>query len=107
MKVLMKAALSICCLLFMADAATACLCVPRSISQKKKHAITVFTGTVVENKQVFVNGELFYRARIIMERYWKRVEPAEVIVYSGSGCMAWFELGQKYLVYAYIDKESG
>src|SRR3954453_859299 len=100
MKVAMKSALIICCLLLTANAAIACLCYPRSISQKKKDAISVFTGTVIENKQVFVNGQLFYRARLAVERYWKRVELAEVMVYTGSGCMAWFELGQRYLVYA-------
>jgi len=50
---------------------------------------------------------MYYRARIAVERSWKNAEVAEITVYSGGGCMARLEPGQKYLVYAYTDKESG
>lgn len=106
-KSLAKLTLSILCLLLAAEASFACTCIIRSVAQRKKDARAVFMGEVIANTQEMVNGIMYYRARIAVERSWKNAEVEEITVYSGGGCLAWLEPGQKYLVYAYSDKESG
>ncbi len=107
MKSVTKVALIILCLLLTAEASFACTCTIRSVSQRKKDAKAVFMGAVIENSQEMINGRMYYRAWIAVERSWKNAEVEEITVYSGGGCMAWLEPGKKYLVYAYTDKESG
>ncbi|MFN2481418.1 MAG: hypothetical protein ABR554_08115 [Pyrinomonadaceae bacterium] len=107
MKLFITLSLSAVFILSAAHPAAACLCLARSVSQKKKDAAAVFMGTVVENEKEINDSGISYRIKFTVERSWKNAEVSEIIVYTRGGCLAWFEVGKKYLVYAYAKKEKG
>jgi hypothetical protein len=72
----------------------------------KRHAKVVFVGEVLEiaktPKQELEAGATQYAVRFRVNRYWKSVKTSEVIVHTDMvGCGPHFEIGKKYLVYAF------
>jgi len=72
----------------------------------KRHAKVVFVGEVLEiantPKQELEAGATQYAVRFRVDRYWKGVKASELIVHTDmTGCGPHFEIGQKYLVYAF------
>jgi hypothetical protein len=67
----------------------------------------VFTGTVLEiSKQP---GDLYVTVKFRVEEVWKGPRSAETAVFTGLGsgdCGYKFEMGGKYLVYAYQRNDS-
>ena len=83
--------------------ALACLCKPEPVRQKikrlQKESTAIFEGTV---KSV-TKEKLSYRATLTVRKQWKYPATEEITVRTEGGCMAWFEVGRDYLVYAVKD----
>lgn len=81
----------------------ACLCKPEPVRQKikrlQRESAAIFEGTV---KSV-TKDNLRYRATLTVKKLWKYKATEEITVKTEGGCMAWFEVGRSYLVYAVKD----
>ena len=102
------------CMLFKTGVGLACTCelppvgiTPKqAISQARDKSKAVFSGKVVE---VIQNPQFLYvEVRFKVESSWKQVRTDELIIRTGRGgdCGYRFEVGQRYLVYAYGSGES-
>jgi len=92
-------------MLLAATASYACVCNVRSISKRVRESRSVFVGTIDNRTQVSENG--LWRNEFTVERYWKGVADATLIVYTTSDdCAPSFEVGGKYLVLAYFVKDA-
>lgn len=103
------------CLIFVTEVGLACTCeLPRAgmttkqaVSQARDKSKAVFSGEVVE---VIQNPQVFYvEVRFKVENSWKQVRTDELIIRTGRGggdCGYNFEVGQRYLVYAYGSDET-
>ncbi|HEY0462219.1 MAG TPA: hypothetical protein VGC97_24005 [Pyrinomonadaceae bacterium] len=102
-----------CFLALTASKSFACSCALPSRSLEKQIAIAyeksaaVFYGEVVE---ITRDPEKFYvKVKFKVEKSWKNQIESEVVIQTGEGggdCGYPFNIGQKYLVYAYGDKNS-
>ena len=82
-----------------ATSTTRCLVEPKSVKNTLKRSTAVFSGEVLETK----SGINFLQARFRVERSWKGVEAAEVLVITdGSAESPHYRVGEKYLVFAGI-----
>jgi len=83
----------------------ACECRPEStkktITRLRKEAATIFVGTA---KEITKQADS-YKATFVVEKWWKGVQNPEIEIFTYGGCMAWFESGKTYLIYASPDKE--
>jgi hypothetical protein len=87
------------------SAALGCVCNIRSLSKRKGESRSVFVGTLIGQTQDS-DSQGLWRNQFVVERYWKGINAAEVTVYTTSDdCASHFELGKKYLVFAYFVKE--
>jgi len=95
--------LSLFCIFLYSTETLACLCKSESpkkaIKRLQKESSEIFIGTVKEVVREKVN---YYKATFTVEKSWKGNRVEEVTVYTEGGCMAWFETGRKYIVYARI-----
>ena len=105
MKFLINILLSFGCLLIAVNAAFACQCKSLTLAQKMNMAYAVFTGRVVEHKTKSIKGRYLHLFKIDVERSWKNAEVKKITVYSEGGCLSWLEPGQKYLVFAYRERD--
>jgi hypothetical protein len=102
-----------CLLALTASETLACSCAQPNVKLEKaiegayKQSVAVFYGEVVEINR---NPENFYvTVKFRVEKSWKNTAVKEVPIQTGLGggdCGYSFEIGQKYLVYAYGDKNS-
>ena len=92
-------------LLFTSDA-RACICAPEStksrVNRMKTVADAIFVGTVetVEQKYGSLGKRLVYKVTLTVTLSWKKSSPTTIEVFTPAGCDVFFEVGQKYLVYA-------
>ena len=103
------------CMLFKTGVGLACTCeLPRAgitpkqaASQARNKSKAVFSGEVLE---IIQNPQVFYvEVRFKVENSWKEVRTNELIIRTGRGggdCGYNFEVGQRYLVYAYGSNEN-
>lgn len=100
MKRLLLFTLPVCVMLLHADTSLACLCKPettsRAVSRLRKEATIIFLGTA---RDVVKEGRSF-RATFTVEKQWKAAPTQEIDIYTDGGCMAWFEAGRSYLIFA-------
>jgi hypothetical protein len=109
LKVIIASILGCCMLLLYTTPSNACECINRSVSQRKNSSQTVFAGTAIERERQIdsKSNAMVWRVKLTVERYWKGNEVEEIVIYSGpDDCASWFELGKKYLVFAYYEKEN-
>jgi hypothetical protein len=93
------------------NSAFACSCIPpRTPTESLYESATVFAGEVVDISENEDVGEQYgYKVKFDFERSWKgdSVETLTVLTgYGGGDCGYGFEIGEKYLVYAYSSKGS-
>src|SRR6185503_16723112 len=87
------------------NAALGCVCNIRSLSKRVRESRNVFVGTILDRTQISPNG--LWVNRFAVERYWKGVRSANLIVYTTSDdCAPSCAVGGKYLVFAYFVKEA-
>jgi hypothetical protein len=74
----------------------------QAVAQARDKAKAVFSGEVVE---VIKNPQVFYiEVRFKVEHSWKQVRTNQLVIRTGRGggdCGYRFEVGERYLVYAY------
>lgn len=95
--------------------ASACSCILLPDTQSKfENAAYVFTGEVVDLEKSELYGEKNQEVTIRIIQYWKPAafpESVNMKIYAredtGANCGYNFEEGQKYLIYSYIDTETG
>jgi hypothetical protein len=97
-------------LLLAAQAGYACDCglpsagkpLKQVVARARKKSMAVFSGTVVAIDRK--PGDLYVTVRFKIEEFWKGALNKEAAVFTGHGggdCGYKFEVGQRYLVYAY------
>lgn len=90
-----------------ANATVACECKAespsRAIKRLRKTATVIFVGTVTEVRKEVRDYHIGYWATFKVKKSWKSNHIDEVSVFTDGGCMAWFETGRTYLVYARPD----
>jgi hypothetical protein len=92
--------------LVMSGSASACVCNVRSLSKRKSESRSVFVGRLIKRTQEPQDGRVLWRNEFAVERYWKGANAAGITVYTTSDdCASHFEVGEKYLVFAYFVKE--
>lgn len=102
-------------ILFSMGLASACSCIYfENTSQKLDNAEYVFSGEIINIK---ISGQEYNELQEVTIKtiqYWKPSEFPESInlnLYatkdSGANCGYNFELGKKYIIYAYLDSENG
>ena len=102
-------------ILFIPETSYACNCdlprTDRSLKQQvieaRKRSEAVFTGTVLEISKR--PGDLYITVKFKVEEVWRGPRGAETSVFTGIGggdCGYKFEIGEKYLVYAYKRDDS-
>ena len=100
----------ICIVVINANAAWACECKAespsRAIKRLRKTATVIFVGTVTEVRKEVKDYHIGYWATFKVKQSWKSDQVDEVSVFTGGGCMAWFEAGRSYLVYARPDNSN-
>ena len=105
--VLGKIVICICIVVLNANGALACECKAespsRAIKRLRKTATVIFTGTVTEVRKEVRDYHIGYWATFKVKKSWKSNHVEEVSVFTDGGCMAWFETGRTYLVYARPD----
>jgi hypothetical protein len=118
MKHLILACCIACLFSLCAPTSYACFCLTPEVPDGFRAARAVFVGEVVEivaprtdNPKAPLADQL-YRIRFKVERAWKGVKSAEIIVVSDqgrAGCFSWgpFLEGEKYLVYGERRVRSG
>jgi hypothetical protein len=82
----------------------------RVVAEARNKSRAVFSGTVVAIDRK--PGDLYVAVRFKIEEFWKGALSKEVTIFTGQGggdCGYKFEVGQRYLVYAYKynDRELG
>src|SRR5258708_1818767 len=92
-------------IVLMASDAYACLCdgAPNPACRAYFEMPVIFSGTVLEsspNIEDYSSGGT-YKAKFRVENAYKSVDQKEVNVFSDRRCGPHFEVGKKYLVYAY------
>ena len=102
-------------LLLASPAVFACTCLPHAgepiqkvVAKARNESRAVFSGTVVAIDRK--PGDLSVAVRFEVEKFWKGALKKEVTVFTGIGggdCGYVFEVGQRYLVYAYTHNETG
>ena len=93
--------------LLVADVSEACVCNVRSLSKRRSESRNVFVGTLVKRTQESENGRTLWRNQFLVDRFWKGTKSSQIAIYTTlDDCAPSFELGQKYLVFAYYVKES-
>jgi len=106
MKILILFVLSVSVVLLDVTESAGCLCrrepISHAIKRLRKEARVIFMGRVTD----VVKEGVSYRASLAIEKSWKGDQHDDVTIYSGGGCMVWFEKGQEYLVYGYKDNEN-
>ena len=101
-----KTILALALILIAAQVCLACLCDIRSLSKRKGESRNVFVGTVVNRVRETREEKRLWRNEFVVERYWKGKKSSALIVYTTlDDCASWFEIGKKYLVFAYYVKE--
>lgn len=94
-------------LLFGAQHAYPCSCLPRSPDKKLKESEAVFVGEAIAVSKDFQKRTMAVKFKV--ERYWKGVTYPEVIVISslpgGGSCGLPVEVGGKFLIYASRSKQ--
>lgn len=111
-----KKILLITSLVFLANPAivSACSCMnPGTPTEELQKADAVFSGQVIdiqENSYEFYPGVFAgeYQVKIQVDNYWKNANQSELDVYTNlesTACGYDFELGEKYLVFAYANDE--
>ncbi len=105
-----RVVLTVVVLLLASRAGFACDCdLPRAgkpikqeVAEARNKSRAVFLGTVVAIDKK--PGDLYVAVRFTIEEFWKGALRKEVTVFTGQGggdCGYKFEVGQRYLVYAY------
>lgn len=101
---------AVACLLFIPVVGLACTCeLPRPgitpkqvVAQARDKAKAVFVGKVIE---LIENPQVFYvEVKFKVEGSWKQVSTNQLVLRTGRGggdCGYRFEIGERYLVYAY------
>ena len=101
--------ISICIMFLTANGILACQCKAESssnaIKKLKKTATVIFTGTVTEVRKEVRDNHVGYWTTFKVKESWKS-NHAEVSIFSDGGCMAWFESGRTYLVFAKPDSSN-
>lgn len=96
----------ICFVLLGGSDALGCLCKPESpshaIERLRKQAKVIFVGRV----KTVTKEPKGYTTTFEIERSWKGDRAREITIYTEGGCMAWFEAGRSYVVYASLDSVS-
>jgi len=93
--------------LLVADMSEACVCNVRSLSKRRSESRNVFVGALVNKTQESENGRTLWRNQFLVDRFWKGTKSGHITIYTTpDDCAPYFELGQKYLVFAYYVKES-
>ena len=113
-KIFFLTLVSFCFFTFGAAESFACSCIldeetPAEIQIKKAYegAAAVFSGEVVEITKE--PGDFNVKVKIKLEKSWKNKLSDEVIIRTGINdglCGYEFEIGKKYLVYAYGEKDN-
>jgi hypothetical protein len=85
-------------LLVSAEAASACSCSMPTIAEARGRARAVFIGEVVSR----MSDRIVFR---VVER-WKGVEARKVKVRIGRGCPVRYDVGDRYLVYAFSGRRN-
>jgi len=97
----------ICLVAFKASVTLGCECkaesTSRTIKRLRKTATVIFVGKVKEVRKEVKDYHIGYWATFDIEKSWKGEKPVQITIYTGGGCMAWFETGRTYLVYASPD----
>ena len=97
-------------LLLASRAVSACDCrlpsagkpIKQVVAEARNKSRAVFSGTVVAIDRK--PGDLYVAVRFKIEKFWKGALSEEVTVFTGQGggdCGYKFEVGQRYLIYAY------
>lgn len=108
MKFLLALVMTIFWVALTANEASACLCkaepASRQIARLRKQSTAIFVGKAKDvTKEMSASGRIAYRAVLEVEQSWKGAETEEITVFTDGGCMAWFEVGRTYLIYALKD----
>ena len=107
-RVLLAICVCICIVVLDGTATLACECKAespgRTIKRLRKTATVIFVGTVKEVRKEVKDYHVGYWATFKVKQSWKPGQVDEVTVFTEGGCMAWFEVGRTYLVYASPDK---
>ena len=93
------------------NSAFACSCIPpRTPTESLNESAAVFSGEVIDiSENGYVEEQYGYKVKFDVERSWKgdSVETLSVLTgYGGGDCGYGFEIGEKYLVYAYSSEGS-
>jgi hypothetical protein len=72
----------------------------RAIKRLRKTATVIIVGTVIEVNRVVKNNHVAYWATFKVKQSWKSNQLDEISVFTEGGCMAWFETGRTYIIYA-------
>lgn len=103
MRIVILFTLCVGCALFSPAQSLGCLCksepVSKTIKRLRKESNAIFVGTV----KAVAKDEMGYKATFIVEKTWKSIPVKEATIQTKGGCMAWFETGRSYLVYAAKD----
>jgi hypothetical protein len=97
-------------LLFSVQSAFACLCEggssKKAFNRARKKADVIFVGRAVDVHNGITHAEFRgWRITLKVERYWKGQPTQEVVVFTGPGdCAAYFQVGDEYLVLAYVSE---
>ena len=111
MKSLMLCLLLFVSLVYGAETALACSCVPsKGPAEGLEQSHAVFSGKVVKIRRNRGSGDIFTSVEVVLrvERVWKGVEAATVSVFTASdsaACGYGFKQGRTYLVYAHRTAE--
>ena len=90
--------------------ATACLCEggssKKAFTRARKKATVIFVGRAVDVQNGITHGEFpGWCIKLKVDRYWKGQPTEEVTVFTGpADCAAYFQVGDEYLVLAYVPK---
>jgi hypothetical protein len=94
-------------LLINSSVSLACVCNVRSVGQRKTESQAVFLGAVMEREQESTARGTVWRTKFAVERYWKGAKGNETTIYTSlDDCASSFEVGKKYLVFAFLEKKS-
>src|SRR5574341_565310 len=105
--VLAKLVVSI-ALLLSVQSAFACLCEggspKKAFNRARKKSSIIFVGRAVDVHNGITHGEFpGWRIKLKVESFWKGQPTEEVVVFTGPGdCAAHFQVGDEYLVLAYV-----
>ena len=59
----------------------------------------------MEREQESSSARTVWRTKFAIERFWKGVKVNEILIYTSlDDCASSFDVGKKYLVFAYIEK---